>query len=189
MDDSDHYDPCKFGVAASSGVSCLLCVLVTERPAHWADHLALGLSDDGRNRHLERLCRAAELGPGGVAQAALYAREIGRVQIGGMCERFDGQFSAVAQSADGSSEGGVGGCLGGRGGPRPISSVPGCLEGHLPVYLAEADGGAGGEHEVAGAVDESDVVEVGESVGRCCAVAVFADDLIDRPGALLFGVE
>jgi hypothetical protein len=76
------------------------------------------------------------------------------MHVGSMSERFDGQFLALAQSADGAAEGGVGGCSGGHGCARPLRDGS-----HLSDDLAEADRGAGGEYELAVAVDQSGTVE------------------------------
>lgn len=147
-------------------------LLAAERPTDGAG-VVFGLPGDGRDRDGESVGQCAELGPCWVANPALDARQIGRMHVSSMGERFDGQFPALAQPADGAAEGGVGGCSGGRGCARLLGDGS-----HLSDDLAEADRGAGGEHELAVAVDQSGAVEAVHSVECVDSVAAFADDLV-----------
>jgi hypothetical protein len=132
-----------------------------------------GLSGDGRDQDAESVGQRAELDPCRVANAALDARQIGRVHVGFVGEHFDGQFLALAQPADGTAERSVGGCSGGRSRARQLRDGS-----HLSDDLAEADGGAGGEHELAVAVDQPGTLEAVHRVECVDSVAAFADDLV-----------
>lgn len=59
----------------------------------------------------------------------------------------------------------------------------------LDADFVASDGGAGGEHEVAYAVDEPGTVKAGERVTGVVAIVAVTNDLIHRPGALLLGVK
>jgi hypothetical protein len=147
-------------------------LLAAERPADRTG-VVFGLPCYGRDRDAESIGEGAELAPGRVADAALDAGQIGRMHVGSERERFDGQFPALAQPPDGATERRVGGCSGGRGCARRFR-----YGSHLPDDLAEADRGAGGEHELAVAVDQPGTVEPVHSVECVDSVAAFADDLI-----------
>jgi len=147
-------------------------LLAAERPANRTG-VVFSLYRDGRDRDGESFGEGAELAPGRVADAALDAGQIGRMHVGSERERFDGQFLALAQPADGAAERSVGGRSGGRGCARPLRDGS-----HLSDDLAEADGGAGGEHELAVAVDQSGTVKPVYRVECVDSVAAFADDLI-----------
>jgi len=160
-----------------------LALLSAECPADGAS-VVFGLPCDGRDRDAESVGQGAELGPCRVADAALDARQVGRVNVCVVRERFDAQFPALAQPPDGAAERRVGGCSGGRGCARPLRDGI-----HLPDDLAEADRGAGREHELAVTVDQSGTMEPVHRVECVDPVAAFADDLVYRSGALLFSVD
>jgi hypothetical protein len=102
---------------------------------------------------------------------------------------MNGELSRIdTEEADGAAEGSVGGHFGGYAGARLLGEHR-RLESHLPNDLAEADGSAGGEHELAGAVDQSGGVETVDGVKGRYAVAAFADDLVYRSGSLAVGVD
>jgi hypothetical protein len=106
------------------------------------------------------------------------------MHVGGAGEHFDGQFPALAHT-DSAAESGIGGCSGGSRCAHPLLD-----DSHLSDDFAEAEGAARGEDEaVVSTVDQTESAEPVDCVERLDAVAAFANDPLDRSGALTVLVD